>query len=71
MDREIINSEMILSFGYDPGMGILEIEFRKGGTVWQYYEFSEISWNEFYNSESRGRYFLQNIKGRYREARVG
>jgi len=71
MDREMIDSEMIQSFGYDADNGILEIEFRKGGAVWQYYEFAEISWNEFHNAESRGRHFLQNIRGRYREARVG
>jgi hypothetical protein len=71
MEREIINSEMIQSFGYEAYTGILEIEFRKGGAVWQYYEFAEISWNEFYYAESRGRHFLLNIRGRYREARVG
>lgn len=71
MEREIINSEMIQSFGYDVENGILEIEFRKGGAIWQYFEFPEIAWNEFYYAESRGRHFLSNIKGQYREARVG
>jgi hypothetical protein len=71
MEREIISSEMIMSFGYDVENGILEIEFRKGGAVWQYFDFPEIAWSEFYNAESRGRYFLSNIRGQYREARVG
>jgi len=71
MEREIVSSEMIQSFGYDSENGVLEIEFKKGGSIWQYYEFPEISWNEFYNAESKGRHFLQQIKGQYREARVG
>jgi len=70
MEREIITSEMIQSFGYDSDNAILEIEFRKGGAVWQYPEFAEITWNEFYNSESRGKYFLTNIRGKYNEFRV-
>ena len=67
----MISSEMIQSFGYDEENGILEIEFKKGGSIWQYYEFAEIHWNDFYYAESKGRYFLQNIKGRYREAKIG
>lgn len=70
MDREFIESEMILSFGYDSEIGILEIEFRKGGAVWQYHDFPEVAWSEFYSAESRGRHFLNEIRGKYREIRV-
>jgi hypothetical protein len=71
MDRELINSTMIVSIGYDMQFAILEIEFRKGGSIWQYYDFPEYSWNEFHFCESHGKYFLANIKNQYREVRVG
>ena len=71
MEREIINSEAIHSIGYDADNSILEIEFKKGGVVWQYMDFPEVLWYEFYHTESKGRYFHANIKGKYTEVRVG
>jgi hypothetical protein len=70
MEREIINSEAMQSIGYDVENSILEIEFKKNGVVWQYMDFPEVLWHEFYNSESKGRYFYANIKGKYAEVRV-
>jgi hypothetical protein len=71
MDREQVNSTMIESIGYDAPSATLEIEFKKGGSIWQYYDFPEYSWNEFHYCESHGKYFLANIKNQYGEARVG
>jgi hypothetical protein len=71
MDRISIESSMISSIGYDPSTGTLEIEFSKGGAIWQYYDFSEYMWNEFENAESHGKYWHANIKNQFREARVG
>jgi hypothetical protein len=71
MDRKPVNSSMINSIGYDSSSGTLEIEFKNGGAIWQYYDFPEHMWNEFEYSESHGKYWHANIKGQYREARVG
>lgn len=71
MERQPINSSMISSAGYDPNNGVLEIEFKKGGAIWQYFDVPEYMWNEFQYSDSQGKYFLANIKNTYREARVG
>ncbi len=64
MDREYIDSAMIVSIGYDPDACILEIEF-KGGVVWDYPDFPEYLWYEFQNAESKGKFFHANIKKQY------
>jgi len=71
MDRQPINSSMIISAGYDSTSGILEIEFKNGGTIWQYFDIPEYMWNEFLSCESQGKYWHANIKNHFREARVG
>jgi len=71
MDREYIESTMILGIGYDPNNAILEIEFKSNNQVWQYSDFPEHLWYEFESSDSKGKYFLREIKGNYLETRVG
>lgn len=62
---------MIASAGYDAASGILEIEFRKGGAIWQYLDVPETMWHEFLNADSHGKYWHANVKNRFREVRVG
>jgi len=62
---------MITSIGYDSSNGTLEIEFKNGGAIWQYYDFPENMWCEFENVASHGKYFLANIKNRFRDTKVG
>jgi hypothetical protein len=71
MERTSVNSSMVSSIGYDPSTGTLEIEFSKGGAIWQYFDFPEHLWYEFEYTESHGKYCHANIIGQYREARVG
>ena len=71
MERQTINSEMILAAGYDVSTGTLEIEFRKGGAIWQYLDVPENMWHEFLSAESQGKYWHANVKNRFREVRVG
>ena len=71
MERSFSSSSMISSIGYDQFTSTLEIEFRKGGAVWQYYDFPEYMWNEFEYAESHGKYFHANIKDKYQSGRVG
>ena len=71
MEREYVESSMMVSVGYDPTNSTLEIEFKSDGAVWQYYDFPESNYNDFRNSGSLGKYFHANIKGQYTESRVG
>lgn len=64
MKRKEIESSMIRSVGYDTKTSILEVEF-KNGDVWQYSDFPKTSWQELNNSESQGKYFVREVKGRY------
>ncbi len=70
MDRQSVDSSMASSVGYDPTTSTLEIEFRKNGEVWQYFEVPESVYYEMM-SGSIGKYFLANIKTHYAESRVG
>ncbi len=70
MDRKYIESSMIRSIGFDSESSTLEIEFNSGA-VWQYSDFPESEWYQFESSESKGKFFLSNIKGQYSEYQVG
>ena len=71
MDRETVNSSMIVSVGFDTNLSILEIEFKSDGAVWQYFDFPESKYHDFRNAGSLGRFFHTNIKGQHPESRVG
>jgi hypothetical protein len=70
MNRESVQSSMIVSLGYDANSSTLEIEFN-GGAVWQYYEVPENVYYDMMNSGSLGKFFHSNIKSQYRESQVG
>lgn len=71
MDRTPVESQMIVSIGYDAETSTLEIEFKRTGGIWQYFDFPESTWNEFEGAESHGKFWHANIKNHFREARVG
>lgn len=64
MNRQYVDSSMIISIGYDALTCTLEVEF-KDGIVWQYHEFPEYMWYEFESAESKGKYFNANIRKQY------
>jgi hypothetical protein len=71
MKREVIDSSIIASVGYDAEKSILEIEFRNTGAVWQYMGVPETLYNALMSSDSYGSFFNAHIKGRYWELKVG
>ena len=71
MDRDSVDSSMISSIGYDQSSGTLEVEFRSGGQVWQYYDVPESTYFDLRASGSIGKAFIAMIKTHFREARVG
>lgn len=70
MERIYVESSNIQSVGYDPDSSVLEVEFKKNGAVYQYYDVPQYEYEEFMNAESKGRYLNMNIKN-YKSQRVG
>lgn len=62
MNREKVESSMIASIGYDQAKETLEVEFKKGGAVWQYTNVSAQRYHALMQSDSAGKYFLSVIK---------
>jgi KTSC domain len=69
MDREPVNSSTVASVGYDPETLTLEVEFLSGA-LYQYFDVPENEANGLVGADSVGKYLNDNIKGRYRYARV-
>ncbi len=70
MDRQSVESSAITGVGYDPSTSILEIEFKSGGAVWEYYDVPESVYYELMNG-SVGKYFHANIKDQYSGNQIG
>lgn len=71
MDRQFVTSSMMVSIGYDASQGVLEIEFKSDGSIWQYYDFPESMWNDFQFCDSHGKYWHASIKNAFHESKVG
>jgi len=64
IQRKRVASSDIASIGYDEATETLEIEFHATG-VYRYFSVSKSVADECCASPSPGKYFLQNIKGKY------
>ena len=71
MDRDVVDSSMIESIGYDQSVGTVEVEFRSNKQIWQYYDVPESIYNDLRAASSLGKAFNALIKKQFREARVG
>ena len=60
-----LDSKMFSSAGYDADRQILYLRFRKTGDVYRYFEFPAEHFKAFLDADSRGRFFLANIRGSY------
>ena len=64
MRRVAVDSESIISIGYAPRRGELEIEFRQSGDVYRYFGVSADEYAEFMAAESKGSYLNQVFKAK-------
>jgi hypothetical protein len=60
---EAIESSNLAAVGYNPEKKILAVQF-KSGAIFHYSDVSLETAQEFYGSESRGRYYAQHIRGK-------
>lgn len=71
MQREPIDSSVIVSMGYDAAWRILELEFRESGEIYEYFEVPVEEYTAFRSAESKGIYLNTVFKSRaYRYIRI-
>lgn len=63
ISRSPVESSQLKEIGYDAETQTLEVEFKSGtGGVYRYANFTQGDWDAFNAAESKGSYFIQNIK---------
>jgi hypothetical protein len=69
MDWQPFESKLLASAAYDAGTHTLYLRFRSG-EVYRYFEFPQQQYQDLLDAESRGRYFLNHIRNRFRYERL-
>jgi len=69
MNRQPVQSSNIRAIGYDPATRTLEIEFHSGG-IYQYFDVPESVHSGLLAAPSKGSYFNERIKDRYRYQQI-
>ncbi|MDJ0736581.1 MAG: KTSC domain-containing protein [Nostocaceae cyanobacterium] len=59
-----VNSSMANALGYDDEKQILQLEFHDG-SVYQYSGIDDDTWEDLHQADSVGRFFHNEIKGKY------
>jgi hypothetical protein len=62
-------SSTIAGFDYIKQRQVLVVEFKNGGR-YNYFDVPEIIFDRMKSAPSKGQFLAQNIKGKYRYARV-
>lgn len=66
IDWVSVDSSNIEKYRYDPDTKVLEVKFTNSLDVYNYDEVDQNVIDEFESSMSKGQYFRNYIKGRYR-----
>ena len=69
MERVQVESSNLASVGYDHDAATLEIEFHNGG-IYQYSAVPQDIYESLINAGSKGDYFNNYVKERYRCKRI-
>jgi hypothetical protein len=69
MNWQPIESKLLTSAAFDTDNSILYLRFRSGD-VYRYFDFPAEQYQQFLNADSRGRYFLANIRNQFRYERL-
>lgn len=64
-----LESKMITSAAHDVEKRVLYLRFQSGD-IYRYFEFSNDDYQQFLSAESKGRYFLNNIRNCFRYERL-
>lgn len=69
IERTPVESRSLASVGYDAKARVLVVEFRDGG-LYRYREVPREVFDGLMTAASKGRYFLERIRGKYDYERV-
>jgi hypothetical protein len=69
MKRISIISKVLKSVGYDETTGMLEVEFKNGG-LYEYVDVPAEEYSALMLAPSKGTYFGDNIRDKYRFKRI-
>ncbi len=64
VNRELVQSSLIRSIGYDAELAVLELEFVDGD-VYQYFVVQRSTYEELMQSPSKGQFFHARIDGQF------
>jgi KTSC domain len=64
-----VESKMLLSIAYDASKHMLYLRFRSGD-VYRYFDFPDEAYQQFLLAESKGQFFLANIRNCFRYERM-
>lgn len=70
MVREPVESSSISSVGFDPESQVLEVEFRRGGRVFRFFDVPEFMFKGLMLARSKGQFVATRIADRYRSEQV-
>lgn len=56
------DSSQITGYGYDAERNVLTIEFKSTGTTYDYFDVPTIIYEDLKAAESKGSYFIRNVK---------
>jgi len=69
MNRTPVSSTSIAEIGYDEQSQTLEVQFRRGG-IYQYFDVTPGVYEQLMAAPSMGQFVAEQVKGRYRYARL-
>ena len=69
MDWQPLDSRMLSAVVYEPESRTLYLRFTSG-EIYAYFDFPEDQHQAFLQAESRGRFFLSHIRGKFRYQRL-
>ena len=70
MTRQLITSTGLKSVGYDAVAHVLEVELQSG-PIYRYFDVPLSVYEALMSAPSKGRYFDDNVHGKYEHRQIG
>jgi hypothetical protein len=65
IERKGVSSTCLRNTGYDPENKTLDLEFRKGGAVYEYFDVPKRTHTGLRKASSVGRYFNKHVRNEF------